>query len=778
VGAAFSRMFLLIPILIAWVTLESSPAFAQVMQDSSVAGHRARSGMNVSQGFGELEAIEFMGLNETAKEDLIGVIVSRESDISFTRRLTYYYYENLRRNPSTPKQIMQTLSKVQKNLEDELRYFNPDMASDDSVALLKYLDQNGFHNATVTWKFEYNLSTYLNTLTFYVEEGPRAQIDTVVYRGLYKVPDSVLKEINDVRDIERGDPYSEAAFEKELRAIVAVLQNNGYYRAYFEPPVVSISDDGKHDTLLAKIEPGSRVRIRQIVFTEDLNGYPSVNESMRRRQLEFQEGDWYSKLKLNQTRASLIGLGCFEIVAIDTITVVFLDSTDMSDADSAVAIEVFTRNAKVYDVGTNFLFFQTAVDNYLNVGVGATAQYKNTFGGAQVSSVTAQYILQDISRILQGQPLESEALLSFVLAWPSLARVGGIRLGLQTNTYYSYRLLVYPFRLASFGLGGRLPVNLYSYTLFNGFDFNLSLERQVPENFDQALETALGDARTPQDTATVLSTYNQFSVLDAYLNDPNSMWFTGIYPGFNLRGEHRDNLVNPRRGYFLNFSVEGGFGAGEFIRFQFFNTAVTALNPRLILATKVKLGHIQLLNFKPGSAIDTNTYVPLERQFFAGGAASIRSYPSRLLHDPHSGVVDLENNSQENIYSNVVGSGTLIELGIEFRYTFGRPRGWNPLWASIVERSGITFFIDAGNAFNRLTVDLYGTMRFEDVYKGSVLAAGLGYRFDTPVGPVRIDYATSVYDPLRTAGRWIFNGRTNIMGGANWQLSIGLGHAF
>lgn len=777
-GAAFSRMFLLIPIIMAWVNVVSAATYTTALQDTSEDRHRIMSGLRTSHGFGELQAIEFYGLNQTAKEDLIGVIVSRESDLSFTRRLAYYYYDNLRRNPSTPVQLMQTLSNVQKDLEEELRYFNPDIASDDSVALLKYLDQNGFHGATVNWKFEYNTSTYKNTLTFYVEEGPRAQIDTVIYRGLYKVPESVLKEIEDIRGIERGDPYSEVEFERELRAVVALLQNNGYYQAFFEPPVVSISDDGLHDTLLAKIEPGIRVRIRQIVFTEDTNGYPSVNESMRRRQLEFKEGDWYSRLKMNQTRANLVSLGCFEIVAIDTITVVFLDSTNLSDADSAVAIEVFTRNAKVYEVGTNLLFFQTAVDNYLNAGIGASALYKNTFGGAQVSSITAQYILQDISRAFQEQQLEREALFSFVLAWPSMARIGGIRLGLNTNTSYSYRLLVYPFRLASFVVGGRLPVNLYSYTVFNGFDLNMSFERQVPENFDQALETALREAHTPQESATVISTYNQFAVLDAYLRNPKSFWFTGIYPGLNLRGEHRDNPVNPKRGYFLNLSVEGGFGAGRFVRFQFFNTAVTLLNPRVVLASKVKLGHIQLLDFQPGSAIDTNTYVPLERQFFSGGAASIRSYPSRLLHDPNSGVIDLEDNAKEVILSNVVGSGTLIELGFEFRYTFARPRGWDPLWASFVEQSGITFFVDAGNVFNRLTVDLYGTMRFEDIYKGSVLAAGLGYRFNTPVGPLRIDYATSVYDPLRTEGRWIFSGRTNIMGGGNWQLSIGLGHAF
>lgn len=192
----------------------------------------------------------------------------------------------------------------------------------------------------------------------------------------------------------------------------------------------------------------------------------------------------------------------------------------------------------------------------------------------------------------------------------------------------------------------------------------------------------------------------------------------------------------------------------------------------------MRLGHIQLLEFERGSAIDTNTYVPLERQFFSGGAASIRSFPSRALHDPNSGVLVPSEGINPRTLDNVIGSATLIELGFEIRYKLPRPSGIDDLWASIVERSGFTFFTDIGNAFNRMTVEKYGTMRLQDLWEGSAVASGVGYRFDTPVGPFRIDWATSVYDPLRSEGKFIFGGRENIMGFSNWQLSIGLGHAF
>ncbi len=730
----------------------------------------------LAEQLAELQAVTFEGYKQTQPEQLIGVIQSRESEISITRQLARYYYENLRENPSTPTAVMNTLTKVQEDHKDELRYFDPQKAVDDSAALLVYLWQNGFHNASVGWRFWHDPDTKKNTLTFEIDEGPRAVMDTIIVVGLeYVVPEAKV-EISRTRSMSSGDPFSEALFEQEVQRIVGTLQNYGYYRAKYEPPIVKVSEDGLHDSIFVKVEPGPRVRIAQIVLEENTSGFPSVNEATRVRQLEFNEGEWFSRQKLNQSRSNLMSLGVFEVVAIDTLQADFV-GPDGLPVDSLVAVRVFTKNSKNYDVGANLLLFQTAIDNYLNAGAGINATYQNVFGGAQVASVDLQYILQDVSSWFQGVNLQSEALARLQFGWPSLARLDGLRLGLNTNIFYSLRLLIDPFRLESFGVGAQVPVNLFSYTYFNGFDFNLSVERQIPLNFEGALDSALILANSPEDSAYVLSTFSQFLVLDEYLRTTNN-FFTGIFAGVNLRGEHRDNPVNPTDGTFASISTEFGWGAGKFIRLQLFNTTVNPMTRNLIVATKIKVGHIQLLEFKRGSPVDTNTYVPLERQFFAGGAASIRSYPSRLLHDPNSGVIDASDPNTQRILSNVVGSGTLLELGLEARYTFDRPRGIDDLWASIIERSGFTFFTDIGNAFNRMTQDLYGTMRLEDLWKGSVVAMGVGYRFNTPVGPFRVDYATSVYDPLRSTGQVLWNGRENVMGFGNWQLSIGLGHAF
>lgn len=720
----------------------------------------------------ELRSVEIVGCEQTSPEDLKAIISSRQSDYSLGRQLTVFFEQALRRNPAAPQTILRRFTSIRRSYDEERVFFEVTVARDDSATLHTYLVQNGYHNAEVLYGYGYDRDTRLFTVRFMINEGKRATIDTFVVKGLEQVEPSVREAALLQTKIRKGSPFSESLVDEDIKSVVGVLQNNGYYRASFERPLVGIGNDGTHDTVIVIINPGRRVRVDSIEFVEYDAGYPSVHLSTRIRQLDFDAGEWYNRELIEQSRANLMRLGTFEVVLIDTVG----HDSVYHGTDTSVRMRVFTRNSKPHDVGVSFGPYQTAIDNFLNFGIGATAQYRNTFGGAQVTSLSLQYILQDVSRFAQGQQLEREFIGSVVVAWPNLGRLFSQRVGLTTSTYYSNRQLITPFRLEASGISAQAPIAFYSHTFFNAIDLSVGIDRQIPINFDFAINSALNEAQTPEDTAFVRSTYNQFLVLNNYLKSSGS-FFTGLTAGFTLRGDHRNSQINPTQGTLSSLSFEWGWGAGKYVRGQaFFSTAFPAGN-RLVAATKVKLGHIQLLDFARGDSIRNNTYVPLDRQFFAGGPASIRSFASRRLHDPNSGTIRNVDADESIVLSNVVGSGSLIELGFELRYTFPRPRGVDELWAGIIERTGVTFFTDIGNAFNRFTTDLYGSVTPRDLLYGSVVALGVGYRFETPVGPFRVDYATSVYDPTRTEGRWITN-RLGVMMTSNWQLSIGIGHAF
>jgi outer membrane protein assembly factor BamA len=758
-------------LILACVVLSVSPLAAQSdtadMQPEATPGDPERR-LRLSQ----LEALRIDGCVESTPEQILGVMDSRESEKSVTRSIGDFYYENLRRNTATPPPIMRYFDDLHKQTLNELRYYDPRTAEADSLAIYTWLYQNGFHRGAVRYEYLPRPIAARNTLVFTITEGPRAVLDTIIAVGLDSLDPGVHANVMADLRIPRGTPYSEAEVELHLNKALTTMRNTGYYLSRYERPLIMSDDSLLHDTIAVKFITGNRYRITDIVFQENANNQPSVYESTRRAQLEFEIGEWFDESKVQKSRQNLIRLGAFETVVIDTIgrddgSVVMVTP----QTDSSLNLRVFTKNNKVYDAGVNLLLYQTMIDSYLNFGIGTNALYRNTFGGAQTSQLDLQYVLQDISSLLQGQPIQTEALAQFSLTWPFVFKFAGSRAGVTSRVMYSIRELISDFRLESFGVGGSMPIQLPRFTMFTNADITTTIERQLPLNYDAALQEALDEANTPEDTANVYATYNQFVVLDEYLTTTGN-FFTGIFIGGSLRGEHRNNIINPTSGTFTNIALEVGLGAGNFYRAQLFNTIYTQIARRAVLATKVKLGHIFL--FDP----DSNTYVPLERQFFAGGASSIRSFASRLLHDPGPSGQTGDTVTSNTVQSNIVGSGTIIEFGLEYRYSFPRPRGLDDLWASIIERSGVTAFMDVGNAFNRLVLGAYGKATLNDFITGSVIAGGVGYRFDTPVGPFRIDYATSIYDPTRTSGQWIFNKRSNLMGLGNWQLSIALGFAF
>ncbi|MGA0833480.1 MAG: hypothetical protein ACO3QO_03050, partial [Candidatus Kapaibacteriota bacterium] len=272
----------------------------------------------------ELQAIRFEGCVRTQPADLLGVLSSRESELSFTRQLAKYYYENVRLNPSTPQGVLGTLATVEKDLANELRYFSEEKANSDSLALLIYLWQNGFHNAKVDWSFTTGSTFAKNTLTFRITEGEQAIIDTFLVVGLDSVASEARKEIEKVWVSFKGSAFSELRIDEAMRSIVRALRNNGYYRAQFDTPIVRISRDGLSDSVLVRFRPGRRVRIGDIVFEENAGGYPSVSQATRKRQLEFDVGDLYSERLIELSRGNLMGLSVFDLAAIDTVQADFI----------------------------------------------------------------------------------------------------------------------------------------------------------------------------------------------------------------------------------------------------------------------------------------------------------------------------------------------------------------------------------------------------------------------------------------------------------------------
>jgi translocation and assembly module TamA len=170
-------------------------------------------------------------------------------------------------------------------------------------------------------------------------------------------------------------------------------------------------------------------------------------------------------------------------------------------------------------------------------------------------------------------------------------------------------------------------------------------------------------------------------------------------PGQVLFDKSND-LLNPTRGYRLklNLSPEAAVSDGvrPYARTMVEATGYYPVNDSLVIAGRARAGAI--------FGIGRDDLAP-SRRYYGGGGGSVRGYGYQRL-----GPFDPEGNP--------VGGRSLNEFAVEARYRFGD--------------FGIVPFFDAGNAYE-------GTF---PTAKNLRYGAGIGGRFYTNFGPMRVDVAT------------------------------------
>ena len=135
--------------------------------------------------------------------------------------------------------------------------------------------------------------------------------------------------------------------------------------------------------------------------------------------------------------------------------------------------------------------------------------------------------------------------------------------------------------------------------------------------------------------------------------------------------------------------------------------------------------------------------IPIEKQYFSGGANGIRAWQVRSLgpgsYNPKPA------GSTSNIFLNETGD-IKLEANAEYRYKL--------FW--ILEGA---VFVDAGNIWSikKDPTREGAEFRFNKFYKDIAVGTGTGFRFDFKFFVVRVDVGMKLRDPLLTGGSpWIF----------------------
>ncbi|MEP7349892.1 MAG: BamA/TamA family outer membrane protein [Sphingorhabdus sp.] len=161
-----------------------------------------------------------------------------------------------------------------------------------------------------------------------------------------------------------------------------------------------------------------------------------------------------------------------------------------------------------------------------------------------------------------------------------------------------------------------------------------------------------------------------------------------------------DNLLNPTKGFRLNLrlSPEASLGSGKHFygRFMLDGSAYYSVNESIVVAGRARVGSI--------AGIDRGDLAP-SRRYYGGGGGSVRGYGYQKLgpRDPNN---------------DPIGGRSVNEAAVELRYRFGN--------------FGVVGFVDAGQVYES------SMPKFDDWRFG----VGIGGRFYTNFGPIRLDLAT------------------------------------
>ncbi|GAA4117152.1 translocation and assembly module TamA [Aminobacter aganoensis] len=164
--------------------------------------------------------------------------------------------------------------------------------------------------------------------------------------------------------------------------------------------------------------------------------------------------------------------------------------------------------------------------------------------------------------------------------------------------------------------------------------------------------------------------------------------------------DNRDDKLNPTRGFRALAYAEPTYDAlngNMFVKLKGEGSAYYGLGAdnRFVLAGRVAMGSIL------GASLED---VPADRRFYAGGGGSVRGYAYQGI-GPHTD-------------GKPTGGLSYAETSIEMRYAYN-------------DKIGIVPFIDAGTV---------STSQFPD-FASVKVGAGIGLRYLTPFGPLRVDVA-------------------------------------
>lgn len=546
----------------------------------------------------------------------------------------------------------------------------------------------GYSQATVTSKVIHDQGKL--KITFQVNEGVQDVVDSLKIEGNNSLPESELvpKGLN----LAPGKPYSDQLLDQDRDQIIATYLDRGYLTANFRSTSRPLKNDPHHLEVIYTIYEGPQVRT---VMVETL-GARHTRPEIIAHNAKVPVGQPLRQTELLKSESQLYGLGVFDWASVDPQRPITKDS----DTEVLIKLHEAKRNSLTYGFG--FEAFNRggsipggtiALPNLPPVGLPSSFKTsQKTFYGPRGSIEYSRFNFRGRAETVTvgafAGRLDQRASASWSNPsfWNSIWSSSLILSGERTSEN-----AIFTAQIAQAGLQfQRFLDSKKTQTLF----LRYSLRRTRLSNL------LIPDLVTPEDRNERLSTLSASYIRDTRDNALDA--HRGIYESFDL-------AMNPS---VLGSNTNFGRALGQIAYYRGLGSS------KVTWANSFRLGLEQAFS---------GSHVPLSERFFSGGGSTLRGFPLNGA-GPQRTVAVCSNPADASTCGKIrvpVGGSQLVILNSEVRFPI-------PVDLPLIGSGlGGAVFYDGGNVYN--------SIGFGNFFPNYTNTLGFGFRYKTPVGPVRFD---------------------------------------
>jgi len=609
----------------------------------------------------------------------------------------------------------------------------------------------GYFNTVITYKTDTLNKKF--KISYVISMEQQYLIDSLHYTDGETELENQIKNTESSTGLMVGNPYNLMHLKSERERVEHVLKDSGYY--YFDKDFLIFKADTNLNKRRVRLQLTLKPQLPSLLYqkvylnkiyilddfsvekydpdTSEYRGFYYISNRHVFRpdiitdRIHLHSNQRYSRKLHFRTLNQLSNLGIYRFVNTE-----FREDSISNILNTYIYATPLKKSALTAELNTTI-----KTTNYLGPGAKISWRHRNVFGGAEelsfnlLGSFEVQVGADSINTAYEAgleiglnipRPLIIKRLGRKNESVPRTRILGGFSL------YRRVELYTMTSFYTSFGYSWKSS-NKISHVI-NPIDISFSRVTNQTDAFREYLENNPTVAKSFEEQFIIGINYGY--TFDNLLN-PNKKGTAYFRGTIDLSG----NLVNL---FFLAFSGRESTDEDPYKILGVPFSQYVMFNPefRYYLKTgrKSKLATRAILGI--GIPVGNSRVLPYIKQFFAGGANSVRSFVARSI-GPGSYVAPIENLGVDQ-------TGDIrIELNAEYRFNF-------------TKRFLGAAFVDVGNVWLRNPDPERpgGDFQLNRFYKEFGIGTGFGFRFDLQVLIFRIDLAWPLYVPyLEEGNRWV-----------------------